>query len=68
MARVINRAVFKESLLPEGKSRWGSFGAGFGLELIALAAVLIIPLLMPQKLGYVQKNWITQIEAPPVFH
>jgi TonB family protein len=66
MGRVTNRAVFDGSLLPEGKSRWGSFGAGFGLELIALAAVLIIPLLLPQKLGFVQTHWITPIEAPPI--
>ena len=32
MARITNRAVFNESLLPEGEARWGSFGAGFGLE------------------------------------
>jgi len=66
MARVSNRAVFNDAILPEGKSRLGSFGAGFGLELIALAAIVIIPLLMPQKLNYIQKIWITPIAAPPV--
>jgi TonB family protein len=66
MARVTHRAVFNDALLPEGKSRLGSFGAGFGLELIALAAVVVIPLLMPQKLEYIQKVWITPIAAPPV--
>ena len=31
-ARAANQTVFKESLLPDGKKRWGSFGAGFGLD------------------------------------
>lgn len=66
MARVTNRAVFNDAILPEGRSRLGSFGAGFGLELIVLAAVVVIPLLLPQKLDYMQRVWVTPIEAPPV--
>ena len=66
MARVTNRAVFNDALLPEGKSRLGSFGAGFSLELIVLAAVVVIPLLMPQKFEYIQRVWVTPVLAPPV--
>ncbi len=66
MGRVTNRAVFNESLLPEGQARWGSFGAGFGLECIALTLIVVIPLLMPQRLELVQRYWTTPIEAPVV--
>ncbi|MGA8142451.1 MAG: energy transducer TonB [Candidatus Acidiferrales bacterium] len=66
MARITNRAVFNESLLPDGEARWGSFGAGFGLECLVLTAILVIPLLMPQKLEMVQRYWTTPIEAPVV--
>ena len=66
MARITNRAVFNESLLPDGQARWGSFGAGLGLECIALTALVVIPLLMPQKLEMVQRYWTTPIEAPVV--
>jgi TonB family protein len=66
MARTTNRAVFVESLLPDGQARWGSFSAGLGLEFIALAALVIIPMLMPQKLEIVRRYWTTPIEAPPI--
>jgi TonB family protein len=66
MARITNRAVFNGSLLPDGQARWGSFGAGFGLECLALTALLVIPLLMPQKMEMVQRYWTTPIEAPVV--
>ena len=66
MARVTNRAVFNEALLPEGKSRLSSFGAAFGLEFVAIAALVIIPLLMPQKMTYVQRYWTTPIAAPHI--
>jgi len=66
MARTTNRAVFVESLLPDGQARWGSFGAGLGLEFIALAALVVIPMLMPQKLELVRRYWTTPIEAPPI--
>ena len=61
-----NRPVFNESLLPEGKKRWGSFGAGLGLEFIALAALVIVPLLLPQKFEAAQHYWVTPIEAPVI--
>ncbi len=66
MARGTNKPVFNEALLPEGEGRWGSLGAGFGLECIAVAALVIVPLLMPQKMDYVQKYWVTPLTAPPV--
>src|ERR1700723_2461335 len=66
MARVTHRAVFNESLLPDGEARWGSFGAGFGIECLALTIILVIPLLMPQKMEMVQRYWTTPIEAPVV--
>lgn len=53
-------------MLPEPKPRWDLFTAGFGLQCLALAAVLIVPLLMPQKLQLYQRYWTTPIEAPPI--
>jgi TonB family protein len=66
MAPPKNRPVFRESLLPEGKRRWGSFGLGFGLECVTLAALVVLPLLMPQKFEAVQHYWVTPLEAPVV--
>jgi len=66
MARVTNQFVFRGSLLPEGQPRWGSFSAGLGLEFIFLAAIVIIPMLMPQKLELVHRYWITPISAPVI--
>jgi TonB family protein len=66
MAPAKNRPVFKEALLPEGKQRWGSFSAGLGLECCALAAILIIPLLIPQKFQAAQHYWVTPLEAPVI--
>jgi TonB family protein len=66
MAPGKNRAVFTESLLPTGQRRWRSFGAGLGLECMALLALLIIPLFMPQKFEAVQHFWVTPIEAPVI--
>jgi protein TonB len=66
MARITNRAVFNASLLPEAQPRWDLFSAGFGLQVIVVAALVIIPLLMPQKLNIVQQYWTTPIEAPPI--
>jgi TonB family protein len=65
MAR-IRRAVFNESLLPEAQPRWDLFSAGFGLQCLAVAALVIIPMLMPQKMSMVQRYWTMPIEAPPV--
>jgi protein TonB len=66
MARVTNQIVFRGSLLPEGQPRWGSFSAGLGLEFIFLAAIVIVPMLMPQKLELVHRYWTTPIAAPVI--
>src|ERR1700722_15092679 len=66
MARAKDPDVFKASLLPEGKQRWGSFGAGLGLECVALTALVILPLLMPQKFEAVQHYWVTPLETPVI--
>ena len=61
-----NQTVFRETLLPDGKRRWGSFGIGFGLECVALAIVVVFPLLMPQKFEAMQHYWVMPLEAPVV--
>ncbi len=66
MARAANGAVLNDALLPDGKSRWGSFGAGFGLEFIAVTVIVILPMLMPQKLDAVRRYWVTPLEAPHI--
>ena len=53
MARTTNRAVFNASLLPEAEPRWDLFSAGFGLQIAAVTALVVIPLLLPQKLDIV---------------
>jgi len=66
MARITNRSVFNEALLPERQPPWGSFGAGFGMECVALTILLLIPMFMPEKLDVVRKYWLTPIAAPHV--
>lgn len=58
--------VFVDTLLPEGEKRWTSFGAGLGLECLALALLILIPLLLPQKLEVVQHFWVTPVSAPVI--
>jgi hypothetical protein len=66
MAPVKNRRVFDEALLPEGKKRWGLFGAGVGLECVALIAIIVIPLLIPVKFQAAQHYWVTPLDAPVI--
>jgi TonB family protein len=66
MSRITNRGVFNASLLPEAQPRWDLFSAGFGLQIVAVTALVVIPLLMPEKLNIVQRYWTTPIEAPPI--
>ncbi len=66
MARLINRPVFDDSLLPDSRTRWDLFGASFGVECIALAILVILPMLMPEKLEAVKRYWVTPVAAPPV--
>ncbi len=61
-----NPGVFMGTLLPEGEKRWTSFGAGLGLECLALAFLILIPLLMPEKFELAQHDWVTPIEVPVV--
>lgn len=64
MAPVRTQAVFNASLLPSGERRWGSFGAGLGLECFAVAMLVIFPMLMPQKFEAMQHDWVMPIAAP----
>ena len=66
MARRMNWVVFNEALLPERRLPWKSFGAGFGLQCLAIAILVIIPMLVPEKLHAVKRYWITPVEAPPI--
>jgi TonB family protein len=66
MVRKSNGAVFNESLLPDGEKRWGSFGVGFVLECLAVAIVVVLPMLMPQKLEAVRTYWVMPLEAPHI--
>jgi TonB family protein len=66
MADGTNGPVFNESLLPEGGKRWGSFGLSFLLECFALAIVVVLPMLMPQKLEAVRNYWVMPLDAPHI--
>ena len=66
MADGTNGPVFNESLLPEGEKRWGSFGLSFILECFALAIVVVLPMLMPQKLEAVRNYWVMPLDAPHI--
>src|SRR5580700_10320563 len=65
-AKVSDKSVFSEAILPEGPSRAGALGAGFALECFALAAVIIIPIFMPHKLVLAAKELVTPISAPHI--
>jgi TonB family protein len=66
MARTSNQVVFREALLPEGRTRWGSMGAGLGLQFVFVSAIVVIPMLVPQRLEMVHRYWTTPIEAPVI--
>lgn len=61
-----NPGVFTGTLLPEGEKRWTSFGAGLGLEILALMFLILIPLLLPEKFELAQHYWVTPVEVPVV--
>ncbi len=61
-----NGAVFNDSLLPEGQERWGSFGLSFVLQCVALAIVVVLPMLFPQKMEAVRNYWVTPLDAPHI--
>jgi len=54
------------TLLADQKPPWRCFGAGFGLETLAVLLVVVLPLLMPQKLEMLRQYYYTPIAAPPV--
>jgi protein TonB len=66
MARVTNQAVFATAILPEGKSRVRFMGVGIGLEVFALTALIVLPMLFPEKMDVVRHYWSMPITAPPV--
>jgi TonB family protein len=66
MFGVNDRPVFKDAILPEGRSRWDLFGASFGVECIILAALVILPMLMPERIEAVKHYWVTPISAPTI--
>jgi TonB family protein len=66
MGLVRKRALFNDSLLPEGQTRWDLFGTGFGLQCLVVGILVVIPMLMPEKLEAVKRYWVTPIDAPPV--
>lgn len=58
---------FSYAILPDGKRRWRSFGAGFGIELTILACALwVVPLVFPQQMVDARHYLMTQIAAPPI--
>lgn len=66
MSRITNRGVFNASLLPDAQPRWDLFSAGFGLQIVAVTALVVIPLLMPEKFQIAQHYWTTPVETPPI--
>lgn len=62
-----NRPVFNDAILPERRTRWDLFGFSFVVECIVVAALVVIPLLMPQRMDEVRRYVITpMIETPHI--
>jgi TonB family protein len=61
-----NKAIFSYAILPDGKRRWRSFGAGFCIELTLLACAIWVPMLFPKQMVIAQRYLMTQITAPPI--
>jgi TonB family protein len=62
-----NRPVFNDAILPDRRTRWDLFGASFGIECVIVAALVVIPLLMPQRMDAVRRYVITpMIEVPHI--
>ena len=66
IVRQANGAVFNESLLPDGQKRWGSFGLSFILQCVALAIVVTLPMLFPQRMEAVRNYFVTPLDAPHI--
>src|SRR5579864_1356851 len=61
-----NEELFSYAILPEGKRRWRSFGAGFCIELTIMALAIWVPLLFPKQMVMAKQYLMTQITAPPI--
>lgn len=61
-----NQQLFSYAILPAGKRRWRSFGAGFFIELTILATAVWVPVLFPQQMADARQYLMTQITAPPI--
>lgn len=62
-----NRPVFHDAILPEERKRWDLFGASFAVECVILAAMVIIPILMPQRMEVIRRYIVTpMIETPHI--
>jgi TonB family protein len=66
MGRAMNQAVFTASMLPERKQPWRYYGLGMGMQIAALIALIVLPMLFPEKMDLARRMWTTPIEAPPV--
>jgi TonB family protein len=60
-----NEELFSYAILPSGKRRWRSFGAGFGIEIAILACAIWIPMLFPEQMVAAKDFVMTNITAPP---
>ncbi|HEV2488906.1 MAG TPA: TonB family protein [Candidatus Acidoferrales bacterium] len=60
------QSIFSHAILPEGKRRWRSFGAGFCIELTLLACAIWVPMLFPKQMVFAQHYLMTQITAPEI--
>ena len=57
--------LFSYAILPTGKRRWRSFGAGFGIEIGVLVFIIwILPLIIPKQMADARQYLMTQITAP----
>jgi TonB family protein len=57
---------FSGAILPSGKRRWRSFGAGFTIEIAILACAIWIPMLFPEQMVAAKQYLMTEITAPPI--
>jgi TonB family protein len=61
-----NPSLLGDALLPDGQRRWRSFGAGFVFECLALAALVVAPMLMPQRFVLATHEYVMPLAAPVI--
>lgn len=66
MERATNGVILHDALLPDGERRWGSFSAGFGLQFLVVTALIVVPMLLPQRLEVMQRYFVTPLEVPHI--